>query len=269
MSHHVIDDSMGESGSATVLEARVNPEISGNVEVESAPVDINETLHKAQALVKWPSWVRHTNVGVIRNLQCFEMARKMCLEGHPNIEVARAIQSMGELLDDLAFAEKCVMHYRATIPKAEQLALRHTTISIENKLQKRIDVRADLEKLKTWMFERLELAVSREKSFGMLLPNTEKSFSVALEIVSKIQEIQEKEIGNPAEVRKQAESWTRTDFDQMYQTQGVNETLKNPVSRMKIARFLDQTMQLVGTMDETQRERVLEVAKKQVESEKE
>jgi ABC-type antimicrobial peptide transport system ATPase subunit len=62
-----------------------------------------------------------------------------------------------------------------------------------------------------------------------------------------------------------AESWTKTDFDNLYQKQGINDTLKNPVSRMKIARFLDQTMQLVGNMDEQQRERVLEAAKKQVE----
>jgi hypothetical protein len=242
--------------------------VSGSIEVESAPLHIEDTIHEAGALIKWPAWVRTSYVQLIRGLKCFEVVRRLVIEGTPAIEVARTIQSLGELTEDLTLAENCVKHYRATLPKGELVAARKMplTPNLESKLSKRIDVRDDLEKLKNWMFERLEIAVNREKSFGMLLPNTEKSFSVALEIVSKLHDIQEKEIGRPEEVKKiAAESWTKTDFDNLYQKQGINDTLKNPVSRMKIARFLDQTMQLVGNMDEQQRERVLEAAKKQVE----
>lgn len=250
------------------LELGVRVGVSMEREVSEAPVSVSSTLKEATALVKRPAWVRTSYVCVITGLNCFEIVRKHLIEGFPTVEIARLIQSLGELTEhDLSFIEMCLKHYRVMIPKGEMLALRVPIKPIEDKLKKRVDVRDDLEKLKNWMMERIEIAVNREKSFNMLLPNTEKSFGVALEIMSKIHEIQEKEIGNVEDVKQQAQSWTRTDFDAAYGKPGLNDTLKNPVSRMKIARFLDQTMNLVGGMDDTQRERVLEAAKKQVEGE--
>ena len=250
-------------------QAQLEPSVSLAIETSEAPVPA-DTLEQARAAVQWPKWVSDGYIRAIKNLKCFEIVRRHCLDGIPSVEIARLIHSLGECPDiKLSTIESWLLHYRATLPKGELMVSRRLAPrSIEEKLKKRIEVRDDLEKLKNWMFERLEIAVNREKSFGMLIPNTEKSFAVALEIVSRIQEIQEKEIGNvEQQAGQQVVSWTRTDFDQMYQKPGMNDTLKNPVSRMKIARFLDQTMQLVGGMDEAKREQLLEVAKKQVEGE--
>lgn len=246
-----------------MFQVNVLPRVVMRQEVQGAPVPMS-ILETAKAHVEYPKWVKPALVKVIRNLQCFEIVRRQTLEGFPSMEIARMIHSLGELRDHhLDYLENAVKHYRATVPKGEMVALRFPTKGIEQKLKKTLNVRDDLEKLKNWMFERLELAVNREKSFGMLMPNTEKSFTVALDIVSKIHEIQEKEIGSPQDVRAQANEWTKTDFDRLYDKPGINETIKDPGSRMKIARFLDQTFQLVGGMDEEQRERVLEAAKNQ------
>ena len=259
------EDRGGTLSQEQVHSVSINPEVTLTQEQSEAPVPFHETLSQAQALVKPPSWIRMPYVRTIRNLQCFEIVRRQSLDGIPASEVARAIHTLGELTEiDLSQVTEYVRHYRATLPKAEVAAHKIIPKNLEEKLAKRVNVRDDLEKLKNWMFDRLEIAVSREKGFGMLIPNTEKSFQVALDIVSKIQEIQEKEIGNPEEVKAQGH-WTKTDFDQLYGKPGINDTLKNPVSRMKIARFLDQTMQLVGGMDDQKRERLLEEAKRQVE----
>ncbi len=246
-----------------MFHVNVFPRVVMRQEVQSAPVPLS-VLESAKAHVEYPKWVKPAFVKAIRNLKCFEIVRRQMLEGFPSVEIARMIHSLGEMRQyKIDYLENALKHYRATIPKGEMIALRYPTKGIEAKLKKTINVRDDLEKLKNWMFERLEIAVNREKSFGMLMPNTEKSFTVALEIVSKIHEIQEKEIGSPNEVRAQANEWTKTDFDKLYEKPGINDTIRDPSSRMKIARFLDQTFQLVGGMDEDQRERVLEAAKAQ------
>lgn len=228
--------------------------------------EITNKLDEAQALIKWPPWVRHTNVNLIKNLQCFEVVRRHVIDGVPLVEIARLLRDLGELTEvDFNYVTESLRHYRATLPKGELLATRITPKPLEEKLKRRIDITDDLLKLKGWAFERLEIAMNRERTFGMPLPNNEKSFQVALDILSKIQEIQEKQIGDVEKVRQEAQSWSRTDFDQLYGKPGINDTLKNPVSRMKIARFLDQTMQLVGGMDDQKRAKILEEAKKQVE----
>ena len=247
------------------ISISIQPEVTLTQEKTEAPLPLQGTLSEATALVSTPAWVKKAWVRTIRNLNCFEIVRRQSLDGMPAAEIARAIHTLGELTEvKLHMVADYVRHYRATLPKAEVAAHKILPRNLEEKLERRVNVRDDLEKLKGWMFERLEIAVNREKSFGMLIPNTEKSFQVALDIVSKIQEIQEKEIGNPEDVRAQGH-WSKTDFDQLYGKPGINDTLKNPVSRMKIARFLDQTMQLVGGMDEQKRERLLEEAKKKME----
>lgn len=242
------------------MSASVTISVNGRIKIEEPPIDVIAARQAANSLVKYPKWVRPGVIRAIKNLNCFEHVRKMVVDGLPASEIARKIQGFGEM-KHVSLHTLCtyVDEYRATVPKGEVLKnLRPEMYDrVVKPLEKTVDTIADLTKLKNWMFDRLEMAVNREKTFGMLLPNTEKSFTVAMELVEKIHDIQEKHLARKDDV-PQLPGRSNVDFDKVYNQQGLNQTLQDPGSRMRIARFINSMFEYTGKLNDEEKQKVLQ-----------
>lgn len=226
--------------------------------------DISQSFMDAKARLAYPKWVDAGHVRYIKNLKCFENVRSMILQRIPSVEIARQIQMFGEGHNhSLETLRQKLEHYRATIPKAAFLVPsmhQHSPAfkSAIQQLRESVNVVEDMNRLKQMMFERLEIALKREREMGFLLPGIEKQYDVQMRII--------KELGNAMRdytdaVVDDARPPVKTfSLEYAYSDKSL-EAIKSPSGQLKVAKFAKTLMDTFSNIDEQKKKELLEKAR--------
>lgn len=249
------------------MDATLNATVamSATLEVDEKSNVTDQAQGAAEDLytrIAWPKWVQAYRVNAIRNLRCFENVRSMVVNYMPLPEVARQIHSMGELKDlSVESVRQYLEHYKATIPPA--MIVRqirpHVYDQSVKKLESEINTVQDMNRLKNMMFQRLDMILEREKAMGFPLPQAEKQYQVAMEIVSKLDDMMHNRISVPAARPDEGMSLHGFDLDKIYNRPGLNDAVKDPASRLRVMKFMENVINYYGKEKEGKEGKVITV----------
>jgi hypothetical protein len=219
-----------------------------NIKVEHQSIDTDPLV----SYKLWPKWVQPSKVRHIKDLPIFPQVHDMILNGHPDVEIARLIHESGLHLDDeLGTVQAWVGHYRATIPKA-LILIKHmpkAAIEAHKRVKSSLDLIAEADELYKWQKARALKAVEREKSIDYIIPGGDKEITAASNLLDKCLKMR-KEIGltdrQMADALSSSNQLERFDLDKVYSREGVNEKLKDPVSRVKILNAVEKFIDMAS-----------------------
>jgi len=233
------------------VEVRLEAKVDIRIEINSAHQD------KAISYPLWPKWVKPGKVRHIKDLPVFAEVHDMILNGTPDAEVARFIHGAGLHIDeDPVTVIGWLSHYRATVPKALILVRTMPKAAIEaaKKVNSSLNIIAEADKLYDYQLKRVEKAIKRENEIDYIIPGGEKEIREASNLLKECARLR-KEIGltdrQLEEASKGSNQLERFDLNRVYSREGVNEKLRDPVSRLKILNAVEKMIDLVARRVET------------------
>lgn len=239
--------------SVTGFSTSVEPEM----DVESITVEEDEAQHR------WPDWVRPSMVDRFLRLKSFQTAHELLMQGFPDIEIARQIQTLGEMVDvSLKHVTNVVRHYKHSLPKHEIVSrlLPSRTIEPVN-IGKPVVLRVELADLYHKAKQRVERALKREIDLDGLIPTTDKAFATTLDTLDRIITIADK-LGMTEEKEQTQSRSSAVDWDAVYSRPGMNDVMGDEKSRYRMVKFVESLAGMYGKMDPAKQAKVLELAAK-------
>jgi len=238
--HHSVETNIEHT------EISMTARVHVNVSWQSIPMDTPKSYRL------WPQWVRPSKVKAIKDLPIFPQVHDMILSGHPDVEIARLIQTSGLHLDDeLATVQGWVSHYRATVPKALILVKHMPKAAIEahKRVNASLDLIAEADQLYQWQKARAQKSIDREKSIDYIIPGGDKEITAASNLLDKCLKMR-KEIGltdkQMTDGLSSSNQLERFDMNRVYSREGINEKLRDPGARMKILNAVEKVMDFVS-----------------------
>lgn len=231
-------------------------EIILNANLDLTIEDLSQTERlqdNISAYPLWPKWVRSDKVRKIKDLPIFPHIHDLILQAIPDVEIARNIQEHGLMLDEaIVTITSFVAHYRATVPKSSILA-RHIpakVYEIKRKFMSDLDILEQSEQL----LDRLKKRVKKMEMYEESLPiplTTDQGLKEIREYRAALKDYVDirKAIGmtdaqiqaSLAKIQTHEEGFN---LDKAYSKEGINERIKNPISRMKILGMVERLMEM-------------------------
>lgn len=241
---------------STNFQIELSPTLEIQCETKTEEEIADEILGKAQAqhmaMTKFPSWVQLSYVRKIRDLGCFESIREMILSGVPLVEVARQIQSLGEMntikLDTLRMY---LEHYKATIPTWMMAARQQPKqyLELKQKADEGVDCLKEMTRLYGWMKERLEIGMAQERRFGLLTNGMDRNFVVASQLLQLIDEVKGK-LGlsdDQARVALPKHLADQVEWNRIYSRESVQQVMSSPEKRSRVVQAAERLLDLWAT----------------------
>lgn len=245
---------------AKITKEEIERVQSRNSKVTKEEAMVAEEVQYVDSLIAWPKWVITSYVNAVKNLRCFETVRSMMVNGVPLVEISRQIIALGEGNGRSPETLRTILeHYKATLPKGELVSRvqPQAYVNAKKKFDQESNELSDFLEIKEIAIKRMKKFSERELALGFPIPNGDKAVELALKCVQAVALYKERIGLTKLDGDSDGGSINRYDFDSMYQKSGMNETLKDPASRLRIVRFIEQTVGIYGSMSPEKQQSIL------------